>query len=128
MSGRENGPESSRASTGSECTTMHPPLPPTTAFGSTAAPPGAGFRRVGAPRLVPGGEGQILGLDEVVAGGAEPDAVRGPVGGLGGPLDARHGEDRVGRKEELLCAQNRWARCVRVSRGRGGRGAGRLGG
>ena len=79
MSGRENGPESSRASTGSECTTMHPPLPPTTAFGSTAAPPGAGFRRVGAPRLVPGGRG------------ADPRARRGCRGRRGARRGAGYG-------------------------------------
>jgi hypothetical protein len=55
--------------------------------------------------LVPWGEGQVFWLDEVVAGGAEPDAVRGAVVGRRGPLDASDGEDRVGRKQELLCVR-----------------------
>jgi hypothetical protein len=49
-------------------------------------------------RLVPWGEGQVLGLNEIVAGGADPDAVRGAVVGRRGPLDAGDCEDRVGRE------------------------------
>jgi hypothetical protein len=84
----------------------HPPALPTTAphFRHPALPhlPFASARGVGrGEALVPGGKGQVLGLEAVVDGGGEGDNVRVKVAVGGRGRDGHDGEGGIRREEEL---------------------------